>query len=198
MSGTFFDTLHALLASEGDHQIRRAEIEKRFLRRSAILILDSSGFTRISRQHGIVHYLECLVKARRVIGPVLDAHGSRDWRFEADNAFAQFEDARNAVDAAFDIHAAVRAEAIPLSDSEHFSVCIGVGYGDVLSAGHEGCFGNEVNLASKLGEDTAEPGEVLLTEAAYREAGATNQTRFSARSVAVSGVDLAYYHCLAE
>ena len=38
----------------------------------------------------------------------------------------------------------------------------GVGFGDVLELDGD-VFGAEVNLASKIGEDLARPGEVLLT-----------------------------------
>jgi class 3 adenylate cyclase len=41
----------------------------------------------------------------------------------------------------------------------------GIGFGDVLEL-EEDVFGLEVNLASKLGEDHARPGEVLLTSSA--------------------------------
>ena len=43
---------------------------------------------------------------------------------------------------------------------------MGIGYGPSLLVGDEDIFGNELNLASKLGEDMAEPNEILLTEAA--------------------------------
>ena len=48
---------------------------------------------------------------------------------------------------------------------EEIRLCVGVGYGDVLVAGNHDIFGLEVNWASLLGEDTAQAGEVLLTEA---------------------------------
>jgi class 3 adenylate cyclase len=41
----------------------------------------------------------------------------------------------------------------------------GIGWGDVIDLEAD-VFGLEVNLASKLGEDLARPGEVLLTAAA--------------------------------
>ena len=83
---------------------------------------------------------------------------------------------------------------VALSEHEDFRVCIGIGFGEVLDAGHEGCFGNEVNVASKLGEDTAEPGEILLTQSAYETIEPTRQSLFTARSLEVSGVSIQYYH----
>jgi len=43
-------------------------------------------------------------------------------------------------------------------------LCVGMGYGDMLLVGDEDVFGAEVNAASKLGEDTAKAGEILVTE----------------------------------
>ncbi len=48
-------------------------------------------------------------------------------------------------------------------------------FGDVLRSLSEGVFGNEMNLASKLGEDLAGNGEILLTESAYQEISDENR-----------------------
>ena len=50
-------------------------------------------------------------------------------------------------------------------DNEQLHFSYGIGYGDVLDL-DEDMFGLEVNLASKLGEDLADPGEALLTPSA--------------------------------
>ena len=47
--------------------------------------------------------------------------------------------------------------------SEQVLLCIGVGHGDMLRISDDDVFGAEVNAASKLGEDTAGPGEILVT-----------------------------------
>ncbi|MFZ2391652.1 hypothetical protein [Rhodoferax sp.] len=47
-------------------------------------------------------------------------------------------------------------------------LCVGLGYGRVLRIGDSGVFGAEVNAASKLGEDPAKAGEILVT-GAFRE-----------------------------
>jgi adenylate cyclase len=49
---------------------------------------------------------------------------------------------------------------LPANERLRFSY--GVGYGDVLDLDGD-VFGLEVNLASKIGEDLARPGEILLT-----------------------------------
>jgi class 3 adenylate cyclase len=48
---------------------------------------------------------------------------------------------------------------------EQIILCVGLGYGHVLRIGDADVWGKEVNAASKLGEDTAKGGEILVTEA---------------------------------
>lgn len=49
---------------------------------------------------------------------------------------------------------------------EQILLCLGIGYGRILRIGESDVWGREVNSASKLGEDTAKPYEILLTAAA--------------------------------
>ncbi len=50
-------------------------------------------------------------------------------------------------------------------DEEDVLLCVGLGYGQVLRIGDADVFGREVNAASKLGEDIAKAGEILVTNA---------------------------------
>jgi len=54
---------------------------------------------------------------------------------------------------------------------EQIVLCVGVGHGRLLKIGDDDVFGHEVNLASKLGEDTAQSNEILATPAAREAAG---------------------------
>src|SRR5436190_1650277 len=54
---------------------------------------------------------------------------------------------------------------------EQVLLCLGIGFGRVLRLGDTDVYGQEVNAASKLGEDTARPDEILVTAAARRSAG---------------------------
>jgi adenylate cyclase len=79
-----------------------------------------------------------------------------------------------------------------LPSSRDLYVSIGIGHGKILNVGNEAIFGNQVNLASKLGEDLAKSGDILLTEAAHaqiEDSGITCQRH----EVSISGVELTYY-----
>ena len=159
----------------------------------AVLVMDSTGFTRITNSHGIVHYLRVLARIREELVPVFESHGSLRTRVEADNIYAEFENVVSAHLAAIEANHLVDRQRFDLADSERFGICIGIGFGQLLDSGHEGLYGPEMNLASKLGEDTAEAGEILLTEAAWTDLPADTQKLFRRRSVAISGADIAYH-----
>lgn len=140
-----------------------------FGKTSTIMFLDSTGFTRISKKHGIVHFLFCLNQMRELLTPIFKEFESSYFKVEADNIFAEFKTSDNAFLASQKANLIINKKKIQLSENEYFSICIGIGYGKVLQSNNEWIYGEEVNLASILGEDTAKGGEILLTESAYNK-----------------------------
>ena len=57
------------------------------------------------------------------------------------------------------------------AEEEKVLLCVGLGFGRMLRIGDTDVFGAEVNAASKLGEDTARPSEILVTGAVQSKAG---------------------------
>jgi class 3 adenylate cyclase len=174
-----------------------ADLEKRLWKRHgvtcAMLVLDSTGFTRTTREKGIVHFLSIFLHMRSVVGPVFEAHRCLSWRSAADNLFAEFASPDAALEAAFAAHHAVARERILLTADEPYRVCIGIGCGRVLRGGEEGVFGDEMNLACKLGEDLAEGGETLLTASAYGHLRRRKATIFERRESVISGTSIEFY-----
>ena len=93
-----------------------------------------------------------------------------------------------AVDAARRIQTALAAANVGAPEEDAIGVSIGIGHGPILLACDD-FFGDEVNLASKLGEDIAESGEVLLTHRA-RRALRGRRLKFAKLSLSVSGVQM--------
>jgi len=86
---------------------------------------------------------------------------------EADNIIARFPQAIAAARAAILLQRAVYAHNLQLTDHDlHVQYCLGVGFGRVLLLDDD-LFGDEVNVAYKLGEDIARPGEILVSEPAH-------------------------------
>jgi len=169
------------------------EVWREFGCQRAVLIMDSTGFTRITKSHGIVHYLGLLAQIRRTLGPLLDAQGSLRTRMEADNIYAEYESVEQALKAALEVNKTLDQVSVPLTETEKFGICSGIGFGQMLDSGHEGLYGAQMNLASKLGEDTAESGEILLTEEAWNALPEDTQSWFEQHDQLISGNHIPYF-----
>ncbi|MGE3267351.1 MAG: adenylate/guanylate cyclase domain-containing protein [Chloroflexota bacterium] len=197
ISGPGRERLQALLKQYNEYPERQTEIDaqihEEFCKAVAIMVIDSCGFSRSVRQHGIVNYLARLERLGRMVVPLIDGHNGRVLRVEADNIFALFHNIEDAVRCANEVQMHVEIANEPLPAASEIYVAIGVGYGRVLLVGDDDAFGDEMNIACKLGEDLAERGEVLVTAAAREELGAQTTWKFTDSSVRISGLDLTAY-----
>lgn len=174
-----------------------AEIDQRFRCSVAILVIDSCGFSRTVRSAGIIHFLALLERLERLIVPIITATGGRLLRREADNIFAVFPDAAAAITAAAAIIRDVNVANGPLPAGDEIYVSAGVGYGDMLAVGADDLFGDQMNVACKLGEDLAQQSEILLTRSAYA-ALEDAAWEFEEMHFKVSGLDLTAYRLVQE
>lgn len=188
------DELDSLLDEIIDQPERREELEgqidESFVAERAVLVIDMSGFTRTTQAHGIIEYLLVIRRLRALATTIVAERGGDIVKSEADNLFCVFPDVAVAVDASREIVAGVRAANVALPANEELYLSIGIGFGRVVLIGGEDVMGNEVNLACKLGEDVADHGQVLLTEAAR---AALPDAEAVERTVAVSGLELRHY-----
>jgi class 3 adenylate cyclase len=189
--------LQRLLHEYNEYPERReqvvAEIEERFRRPLGILVLDSSGFTRTVHAMGIIHFLALLERLGRMVMPLITRHGGRLLKREADNIFAVFPDVAAAMRCAAQILHDVQVANEPLPAAEEIDVSLGIGYGQVLVVGDNDLYGDEMNLACKLGEDLADRHELLVTEAARAALGDSAEWSFEELEFSVSGLKLNAY-----
>jgi adenylate cyclase len=169
-----------------------AEIDRDFGARRAVMVLDMSGFSRTTRQRGITAFLLMIHQMRRLAGPAVTANGGVIVKAEADNLFCLFETVGQAVAASRAIMAALETVNRLLPGDRGLYASIGLGYGRILSIDDKDIFGDEVNLASRLGEDVADQGMVLLTDAARGEAE-TQGIATKEETISLSGLSLSYH-----
>jgi class 3 adenylate cyclase len=168
------------------------EIEAIFGQDRAVLVLDMSGFSRTTRQQGIVSFLLMIHQMQVLAKPSITRHGGLLVKAEADNLFCLFDDVADAVRAGRDIVERLDTVNLLLPESRRLYASIGIGFGRILNVGDEDLFGDEVNLASKLGEDVAGKGVILLTAAAYsRLSDPAIATRHE--ELNISGLTLSYH-----
>ena len=186
--------LQSMLRDYNEYPERRAEtlaaIHERFTRTVAILVLDSTGFTRTTQTMGIVHFLALVERLVRTVSPLIEAYGGQVLKAEADNVYAVFPNVDEAVRAAVQMHSALRVANELLPANEEIAGSMGIGYGPMLMVGNEDAFGDEMNLACKLGEDLAEREEVLITDNAYKALAPELAARFVEAHFSVSGVEI--------
>jgi class 3 adenylate cyclase len=99
--------------------------------------------------------------------PAVEQNKGEVIKQEADNLFAFFPTPQDALEAALDIFRAFEAMNAVVPDERDIHGGIGIGFGDTLVIGDEDLFGDEMNRASRLGEDLAGQQEILLTPSAY-------------------------------
>ncbi|MCI0556185.1 MAG: adenylate/guanylate cyclase domain-containing protein [Anaerolineae bacterium] len=159
----------------------------------AVFVLDMSGFSMLTRKYGIVHYLSMVRRMQLTTEPIVKSYGGRMLKYEADNCFAVFPEPLAAVNAAIAMQNAFRAANLLTSDDLDIHISCGIDYGKLLIIGHEDCFGDPVNRASKMGEDVAAAGEILVTKEAMDmiplEAGIASREI----SVSISGITIPAY-----
>ena len=174
-SGDVYRDFLSLQRGEFSEKDFRAKYHKR----CAIMVLDMTGFTSTAIRVGELQSLLRIMDAQKVCIPVLREFDAGLIRCFADDIIALFDEPTTALEAAFEIH---RRIALFNLSSHAYSYatecCIGIGYGDVLAIGPNLSQGDEMNRASKLGEDIARANEVLLTERTYEGLGEMPQVKF--------------------
>ena len=133
---------------------------------NTVLALDMFGFSLLTRKYGIVHYLSMIRRMQLTVEPIINGHGGRVIKFEADNCFALLPNPLSAARAAITIQHALAASNLLTADELDIQVSIGIDYGKMLIVNGEGIFGDAVNRACKLGEDIGTAGEILITKEA--------------------------------
>ena len=188
--------LRRLLGIRNQFPERRDQIDDQlrdeFQRNVAVLVLDMVGFSRLTVEHGIIHYLAMIHQMNEAARPAVTGNGGVVIKQEADNLYAIFDDPALALESALDIFRAFDAVNSVVPPGRDIFGSIGIGYGATLVIDERDMFGCEVNIACKLGEDLAGKGEILLTQLAY-EALPPDRYVCSPAAFSISEMTFDYY-----
>lgn len=145
-----------------------SEFNEKYHWERAILSMDMTGFTSAAMRRGELKSLLRILDAQRVVIPVMQEFGAGLIRCFADDVVALFDHPGAAVDAAFETHRRIKLfNESSLASDDPTLCCAGIGFGRVFAIGPNLAQGDEMNRASKLGEDIARANETLITERAY-------------------------------
>ncbi|MCS6798405.1 MAG: adenylate/guanylate cyclase domain-containing protein [Myxococcota bacterium] len=153
----------------------------------AVLVTDLAGFSRQAAAFGIIHFLQIIHEKRKLLLPVAADHDGIVLKMEADSLMVLFRKAASAVRCAVEMQRVCQRTSERRSPEEQLLLCVGIGYGRVLRVGDTDVWGSEVNAASKLGEDVAKAGEILVTEAVREAAGDLPEVQYVDLGLAVPG-----------
>jgi adenylate cyclase len=176
-----------------ERKIIEATLWQDFGAEYAVFVLDMSGFSMLTRKYGIVHYLSMVRRMQLTTEPIVKSYGGQMLKYEADNCFAVFPDPLSAVSAAISMQHAFTASNLLTADELDIHIACGIDYGKLLIIGHTDCFGDPVNRASKMGEDVAAAGEILVTKDAMDMIPAEAGIKAREMSISISGIDIPAY-----
>lgn len=184
--------LNRLIEYPERHDEIARTIENIFGQEKAVMILDMSGFARTTQRHGILSFLLMIHQMQLAARPCIESQGGLVVKTEADNIFCLFDTVASAVRAAQEINDNLNSANKLLPEDSRLYVSIGIGYGCILNIENRDIFGDEVNLSSKLGEDVAGDGQILLTNSAAAQLAGTD-IKAREQMLCISDLTLTYY-----
>ena len=168
------DRIEKLIAERLAPGADKAEIDARiwdlFGENWAVMFTDLAGFSRRVAEFGIIHFLQTIHEAQRILVPCIERHDGILLKTEGDSLLVIFRSAARALECALAMQRTARDYNRDRDDAEQVLLCVGLGCGRLLRIGDHDVFGAEVNAAAKLGEDTAKAWEILVTGAVRQAA----------------------------
>lgn len=150
------------------------------------LVIDMADFTKNTIEQRDKFVLGNIKKLRDISLRTITELNGQIVKFDADNVFALFPDPEKALKAVLDISDKLKGSP---------AICVGIGHGTLIQWDDDGdYYGLQINLASRLGEDLAGPGEILLTETAYERLSPSLKSLFQGPlEFIVGGHPFSYY-----
>ncbi|MDY6899959.1 MAG: nuclease A inhibitor family protein [Cyanobacteriota bacterium] len=128
-----------------------------------VMSVSLSGLSRFVADKSVINFLQITYEARRILINCINAYDSVLVNTEGVNTLVLFKQTVEAVECAIDMQKAVEKYNLDKTDAEKILIRIAIGYGKILTVGMQDIFGTEVNAVSKLSQDTAKTGEILIT-----------------------------------
>lgn len=188
--------LEALINERVKDGADKEKIDKRiwdlFGEKWCIMFTDLSGFSRNVAEFGIIHFLQVIVESQKVLIPIIEDYDGILLKTEGDSFLVIFRNVKKAVECSLYMQKKLEEYNLSKEEAEKIYLCLGLGYGDVLRIGDSDVFGEEVNAASKLGEDTAKSKEILITESVKKEIESIKNIEFVEINPGSAGIKKAF------
>ena len=196
VSGASADRLEKLIEERLQPGADKEKIDRRIWRLFgetwAVMYTDLAGFSRNVAEFGIIHFLQTIYESHRLLVPIIERENGILLKTEGDSLIVMFRNVNDALRAGLAMQARTQEHNQARIDTEKVLLCMGIGCGEVLRIGDADIFGAEVNAASKLGEDVAQAGDILLTGAAVRALRLPQNVTVAPIEIVPASADSAY------
>ena len=196
VSGASADRLEKLIEERLQPGADKEKIDRRIWRLFgetwAVMYTDLAGFSRNVAEFGIIHFLQTIYESHRLLVPIIERENGILLKTEGDSLIVMFRNVNDALRAGLAMQARTQEHNQARIDTEKVLLCMGIGCGEVLRIGDADIFGAEVNAASKLGEDVAQAGDILLTGAAVRALRLPQNVTVAPIGIVPASADSAY------
>lgn len=162
----------------------------------AVLVCDSSGFSKKTHDHGIIEFLDTMVKCHDRFVRIVEGVGGQALSSKADNLIALFPSVDAAARAALDLNAWLKARNAKVPEYKRYNICSGIDFGPLIRLADD-AYGPAVNVAFKVGEDVAGIDEILLTGRAAARLDGSFGKRYS-RNVTIGAISFDLYRLTAR
>ena len=131
---------------------------------------DLSGFTRLTKKYGILHFLTLILHCRRIFHQ--NIHSSADgqvFKYDGDNIICKFQSSKNAIEYLTQVRKDLDSYNAYKEKDFQIRVKFGLSQGKVLVSNAGDIVGESWEECCALAEDTAKVGEILMTEEVKHE-----------------------------
>lgn len=153
-----------ILASNNEKEIIDQKIWDLFGENWCIMFTDLSGFSKKTAKFGIIHFLQTIYESEVILEPIIEKHDGFLLKTEGDSMLIIYRNPDKALSSAIEMQSSLKEYNKQKDEEDQVLLCLGLGYGKILRIGDDDVFGEEVNMASKLGEDTAKAYDILVTK----------------------------------
>eukprot|EP00798_Chlamydomonas_sp_ICE-L_P031028 gene31028-7120_t len=141
---------------------------KAIIRNCAMLQSDMSGFTRLTRKYGIMHFMALMMQCRGIYASLLEQFQGKVVKYDGDNVITIFPNAVRAAQLASAVFQTAESYNRGLHKDYRIRLKFGLSTGKVVVVGSD-MVGQTWDACCWLGEEVAEIGEILVTEEARTE-----------------------------
>ncbi len=153
----------------------------------AIVFTDLAGFTRRSKEFGVTHFLEIVYRSQRLLRPIIDEHHGIVIEIVGDSMLLWFDNIDDSINCSVVMQRACQQYNVDRKPADQILLCLGIGYGHTLKIDNVRLAGPQVNVASKLGEDTAEGYEILVSDSVKENATPNAEFAFVLTGISFPG-----------